>query len=60
MSDSYQSDVRPARLVASEYAQRFADATPRLTRTQALLEAERCLYCYDAPCAHRAPAAVCR
>lgn len=58
MSDSYQSDVRPARLVASEYAQRFADATPRLTRTQALLEAERCLYCYDAPCATACPTSI--
>ena len=58
MSDSYQSDVRPGRLVASEYAQRFADATPRLTRTQALLEAERCLYCYDAPCATACPTSI--
>ena len=58
MSDSYQSDVRPGRLVASEYAQRFADATPRLTRTQALLEAERCLYCYDAPCAIACPTSI--
>lgn len=59
MSDSYQPDVRPGRLVASEYAQRFADATtPRLTRTQALLEAERCLYCYDAPCATACPTGI--
>ena len=58
MSDSYQSDVRPARLAASEYAQRFADATPRLSRTQALLEAERCLYCYDAPCATACPTSI--
>lgn len=58
MSDSYQSDVRSARLAASEYAQRFADATPRLTRTQALLEAERCLYCYDAPCATACPTSI--
>ena len=58
MSDSHQPDVRPARLVASEYVQRFADATPRLTRTQALLEAERCLYCYDAPCATACPTSI--
>ena len=45
-------------MVASEYAQRFADATPRLTRTQALLEAERCLYCYDAPCAIACPTSI--
>lgn len=55
---SSQPDVRPGRLVASDYAQRFADATPRLTRTQALLEAERCLYCYDAPCATACPTSI--
>ena len=52
---SPQPDVRPGRLAASDYAHRFADATPRLTRTQALLEAERCLYCFDAPCASACP-----
>ena len=45
-------DVRPARLAAEQYAQHFADAAPRLSRTQALVEAERCLYCFDAPCAN--------
>ena len=58
MSDSFQPDVRPGRLVASDYAQRFADASPRLTRTQALLEAERCLYCFDAPCATACPTGI--
>jgi dihydropyrimidine dehydrogenase (NAD+) subunit PreT len=59
VSDSYQSDVRPGRLTTTEYAQRFVDATtPRLTRTQALLEAERCLYCYDAPCATACPTSI--
>ena len=38
-------DIRAARLSAAEYAKRFADATPRLTQAQAVLEAERCLYC---------------
>jgi len=36
----------------------FADAAPRLTRTQALVEAERCLYCYDAPCATACPTGI--
>lgn len=55
MSTSLDPDVRPARLSADEYAVRFADASPRLTPTQALLEAERCLYCFDAPCASACP-----
>jgi dihydropyrimidine dehydrogenase (NAD+) subunit PreT len=51
-------DIQAARLSAEEYASRFADATPRLTNTQALLEAERCLYCYDAPCATACPTSI--
>jgi len=55
VSLSLAPDLRPGRLDAADYAQRFADATPRLTRAQAVLEAERCLYCYDAPCATACP-----
>jgi dihydropyrimidine dehydrogenase (NAD+) subunit PreT len=51
-------DVRPGRLPAAEYAQRFADATPRMTPAQAVLEAERCLYCFDAPCATACPTSI--
>ncbi len=51
-------DIRPARLAAEQYAQHFADAAPRLTRTQALVEAERCLYCYDAPCTTACPTGI--
>ena len=55
MSTSVHPDLRPHRLGADEYALRFADASPRLSKTQALLEAERCLYCFDAPCATACP-----
>ena len=58
MSTAHHPDVRPGRLAAAEYALRFADATPRLTRSQALLEAERCLYCFDAPCATACPTSI--
>ena len=51
-------DIRPARLTADQYAQHFADAAPRLSRTQALVEAERCLYCFDAPCATACPTGI--
>ena len=51
-------DVRAGRLSAAEYAKRFADATPRFTQAQAVLEAERCLYCYDAPCATACPTSI--
>jgi len=55
VSISLAPDIRPGRLEAADYARRFADATPRLTAPQAVLEAERCLYCFDAPCASACP-----
>ena len=51
-------DIRAGRLSSTDYATRFADATPRLTQAQAVLEAERCLYCYDAPCATACPTSI--
>ena len=51
-------DVRAARRDAAGYAAAFADASPRLTRTQALVAAERCLYCFDAPCMHACPTGI--
>jgi glutamate synthase (NADPH/NADH) small chain len=51
-------DIRAGRLSAADYARNFADARPPLTQAQALLEAERCLYCYDAPCATACPTSI--
>uniref|UniRef100_UPI00351D01B1 NAD(P)-dependent oxidoreductase n=1 Tax=Rhodoferax sp. TaxID=50421 RepID=UPI00351D01B1 len=58
MSIPSSPDVRPGRLSAPEYAQHFADASPRMTQAQAVLEAERCLYCFDAPCATACPTSI--
>ena len=33
----------------------LSEALPRLTEQQALVEANRCLYCFDAPCTHACP-----
>jgi glutamate synthase (NADPH/NADH) small chain len=54
----HQPDIRPGRLSAADYAKGFGDATPPLTHSQALLEAERCLYCFDAPCATACPTSI--
>ena len=51
-------DIRAGRPSAADYARNFADASPPLTQAQALLEAERCLYCYDAPCAIACPTSI--
>ncbi|HEY3741079.1 MAG TPA: NAD(P)-dependent oxidoreductase [Bryobacteraceae bacterium] len=34
---------------------RLAEHYPPLTRHEALVEADRCIYCYDAPCTHACP-----
>ena len=51
-------DIRPARLPAERYIEAFADAAPRYSRSQALVEAERCLYCFDAPCTTACPTGI--
>ena len=58
MAVTSSADIRPARLSAAQLAANFADDAPRLTRTQALVEAERCLYCFDAPCATACPTGI--
>ncbi|NOT46786.1 MAG: NAD(P)-dependent oxidoreductase [Acidobacteria bacterium] len=35
--------------------QNFADINPAMTHAEALAEANRCLYCYDAPCTRACP-----
>lgn len=36
----------------------FAEINPALTPAEALHEANRCLYCYDAPCTHACPTGI--
>ena len=39
-------------------AARFTDLAPPLTARQALIESQRCLYCYDAPCTRICPSDI--
>ncbi|MDR7296978.1 glutamate synthase (NADPH/NADH) small chain [Pelomonas aquatica] len=52
------ADLQSGRLTPPDYAQNFADAHPPLQRTQALIEAERCYYCYAAPCQTACPTGI--
>ena len=52
------ANLKPARLSAAEYACNLGDAHPPLNRTQALIEAERCYYCFDAPCQTACPTGI--
>lgn len=51
-------DVRSGRLSAADYAENFSDLHPRLDDHEALVEADRCYFCYDAPCMNACPTAI--
>jgi len=47
------------RLTAEQYAENFADIHPPFeTKDAALVEANRCLFCYDAPCMKSCPTGI--
>ena len=51
-------DIRGGRLSACQYTDNFSDAHPPLTSVQALIETERCYYCFDAPCVKACPTGI--
>ena len=51
-------DIQAHRLSACQYTANFSDAHPPLTSVQALIEAERCYYCFDAPCVAACPTGI--
>lgn len=51
-------DIQAGRLSAEALAQNFSDVAPPLDRQQALLAAQRCFYCYDAPCTVACPTSI--
>ncbi|HWE40090.1 MAG TPA: NAD(P)-dependent oxidoreductase, partial [Isosphaeraceae bacterium] len=46
------------RVTPEQLAANFADLSPPLTTDQALAEAARCLYCFDAPCTRACPTTI--
>mgnify|MGYP002622287045 CR=1 FL=1 len=52
------ADVKPGRLSAEEIARNFSDIHPPLSRPEALIEADRCYFCFDAPCTTACPTGI--
>jgi len=51
-------DIAPGRLSAEDLARNFGDAHPPLDHRQAAIEANRCYFCYDAPCVQACPTGI--
>jgi len=47
--------MEKTRLAPAELQANFADLHPNYTRDEAVAEASKCLYCYDAPCTRACP-----
>jgi len=59
MAQSHQvSGVRPARLSAEEVAENFADLHAPFDAHEATVAADRCYFCYDAPCMTACPTSI--
>lgn len=50
--------IKAGRLGASDYIARFQEASPPFSDSQAVTEASRCHYCFDAPCSKACPAGI--
>jgi dihydropyrimidine dehydrogenase (NAD+) subunit PreT len=53
-----QPDIAPGRLAPEDYVANFSDLHPPLDGHQALVEADRCYFCYDAPCVAACPTGI--
>ncbi len=51
-------DIRPSRLSHAEIDANFGDLHPPLSRSEALIAADRCYFCYDAPCTTACPTGI--
>jgi dihydropyrimidine dehydrogenase (NAD+) subunit PreT len=59
MVDGVRKDgIAPGRLNPEQYALNFSDLHPPLTRHEAFVEADRCYFCFDAPCQTACPTSI--
>ena len=50
--------IAAQRLPLSQYVENFSDAHPPLDNHEAFVEADRCYFCYDAPCIQACPTSI--
>jgi glutamate synthase (NADPH/NADH) small chain len=53
-----QDGIVAGRLGPDRYAENFADLHPPLDRHEAFVEADRCYFCFDAPCTQACPTSI--
>ncbi|TCU32433.1 NAD(P)-dependent oxidoreductase [Rhizobium azibense] len=53
-----ETGIHSGRLSGAEYETNFSDLHPRLDNHEALVAADRCYFCYDAPCMTACPTSI--
>ncbi len=51
-------DIQSNRLANEDYSKNFGDIHPPLNTHEALVESDRCYFCYDAPCTVACPTSI--
>src|ERR1700730_2526293 len=54
----FAAGIGAGRLPPAGIAENFAHLPPPLSRHEALVEADRCYFCYDAPCQQACPTSI--
>jgi glutamate synthase (NADPH/NADH) small chain len=55
---AFREGIAAGRLAAVDYIDNFADLHPPLDRHEAFVEADRCYFCFDAPCQTACPTSI--
>ena len=58
MASERVPDIATGRLQPEDYAANFGDLHPPLDHHQAIVESDRCYFCFDAPCMHACPTGI--
>lgn len=54
----FKEGIAGGRLAPAQYAENFSDLHPPLDHHEALVESDRCYFCYDAPCMQACPTSI--